>query len=101
MHIYIDESGPFLPLTRDRVSAVGALVVPDSQADSLFNEYRELLKAWKKPGEVKGSQLTEREIAAIVELVGHYDVLFDVRAINMGHPTPHALRPFRTAKRRL
>src|SRR5207244_702814 len=34
--------------------------------------------------EVKGSSLSETEIAAVIELVGRYEVLFDVRAINMG-----------------
>lgn len=85
MHIYMDESGSFLqPQTRHRVSAVGALVVPGSQAEALFDEFRSLLKVWKKAGEVKGSRLNEREIAAVIELVGRYDVLFDARGIDMG-----------------
>jgi hypothetical protein len=33
---------------------------------------------------VKGSSLSEIEIAGVIELVGHYEVVFDVRAIDMG-----------------
>jgi hypothetical protein len=81
----MDESGSFLqPKSGHRISAVGALVVPDSEADALFAEFQGLLDVWRKQGEVKGSRLSEREIAAVIELVGHYEVLFDVRAIDMG-----------------
>lgn len=85
MQIYIDESGSFLqPKSGHRVSAVGALVVPDSRAAPLFDEFTRLIHSWGKVGEVKGSSLSEIEIAGVIELVGRYDVLFDVRAIDMG-----------------
>lgn len=81
----MDESGTFVPPQRpNRVSAVGALVVPDSQADALFAEFEELIRPWRVTGEVRGSSLSEIQIAGVIELVGHFDVLFDVRGIDMG-----------------
>ncbi len=85
MQIYMDESGSFLqPRIGHRVSAVGALVVPDAQADALFDDCTRLIRSWGNAGEVKGSRLSEIEIAGVIELVGRYEVLFDVRAIDMG-----------------
>ena len=95
MQIYIDESGSFLqPRAGHRVSAVGALVVPDRHADALFDEFTRLLQHWNKSGEVKGSRLSETEIAGVIELVGQYEALFDVRAIDMGQHDPARITTF-------
>jgi hypothetical protein len=86
VQIYIDESGSFVtPLRPNRVSAVGALVIPDSQADELLAAFEALTRPWTaNGGEVKGSSLTEVQIAGVIELVGQYHCLFDVRGIDMG-----------------
>jgi hypothetical protein len=86
VQIFMDESGTFVqPRQANRVSAVGALVVPDSQADELFAAFEELTAPWARDGkEVKGSSLSESQIAGVIELVGQYDALFDVRGIDMG-----------------
>jgi hypothetical protein len=86
VQIYIDESGNFVqPRSAYRVSAVGALVVPDSQANDLFAAFDQLTTSWSTGGtEVKGSTLSEIQIAGVIELVGRYDCLFDARGIDMG-----------------
>ena len=86
MRIYLDESGSFVqPRQPNRVSAVGAFVVPNGQADDLFARFDELTRQWAANGEeVKGSTLSEIEIDGVIELVGQYDCLFDVRGIDMG-----------------
>jgi len=86
VQIYIDESGTFVPPRRPyRISAVGALVVPDRDADALFHAFEELAAPWRQGGqEVKGSALSETQIAGVIELVGRYEALFDVRGIDMG-----------------
>jgi hypothetical protein len=64
---------------------VGALVVPDRDADALFRAFEELTAPWRRGGqEVKGRALSETQIAGVIELVGRYDALFDVRGIDMG-----------------
>src|SRR5689334_14983989 len=82
----MDESGTFVqPRRPSRVSAVGALVVPDRQADELFRAFDDLTGPWRSGGdEVKGSSLSEIQIAGVIELVGQFDALFDVRGIDMG-----------------
>jgi hypothetical protein len=85
MQIYMDESGTFVqPRRPNRVSAVGALVVPDERAAALFRAFDELTERWRSNGEVKGSSLSEIEIAGVIELVRQFDALFDVRGIDMG-----------------
>lgn len=82
----MDESGTFVqPRRPNRVSAVGALVVLDQEADALFAAFEDLTRPWARDGrEVKGSSLSEMQIAGVIELVGQYDALFDVRGIDMG-----------------
>jgi len=71
VQIYIDESGTFVqPRKRHRISVVGALVVPDRQAEALFRAFEELAALWRRGGqEVKGSALSEMQIACVIELV--------------------------------
>jgi len=91
----MDESGTFVPpRLPNRVSAVGALVVPDAQAGALFAEFEELTRPWRSNGEVKGSALSEIQIAGVIEFVGHYDALFDVRGIDMGLHDPARIQTF-------
>lgn len=96
MQIYIDESGSFVqPRRRYRVSAVGALVVPDSQANELFAAFEEVTRPWARDGrEIKGSSLSEIQIAGMIELVARYDCLFDVRGIDMGLHDPERIQTF-------
>jgi hypothetical protein len=87
MHIFLDESGPFLPLegAKERVSLVGGLVLPTYRLADIYGEYlalRPRLKLVK--GEPKGSAQDEDEIAAVISLLHRHDVLFEAICIDVG-----------------
>ncbi len=88
MHIYIDESGPFVtfPEARNSVSCVTALVVPESVHDQLLQQFAQLRRQWGfTNGEVKGSRLTEPQFDSAIRAV--YDTqsaFIRIAAIDMG-----------------
>ncbi len=86
MDIYIDESGSFLlpPTGRHRMSCVAALIVPSCVRDQLFYEFLRLRDGWPhKAVEVKGSELAETEVAAVVNLLLQFDVTLEVFGTDM------------------
>lgn len=89
MHIYIDESGNFMipDSKRSRVSSITSLVIPDKHLDGVTNSYSSLKNKWGCDGEIKGSNLTEKQISDIIALLRSYDVLVDVTWLNVGHHT--------------
>ncbi len=88
MHIYIDESGPFVtfPEARNSVSCVTALVVPESVHDQLLQQFAQLRRQWGfSDGEVKGSLLTEPQFEAAIHSVYNTQGAFiRIAAIDMG-----------------
>jgi hypothetical protein len=87
MHIFLDESGPFLPLegAKERVSLVGGLVLPTYRLADIYGEYlalRPRLRLVK--GEPKGSAQGEDEVAAVISLLRRHDVLFEAICIDVG-----------------
>lgn len=92
--MFIDEAGGFQtsPI-RSRVSAVAALLVPESVARGLFRRFRRLSRPWKrgKP-EVKGSQLDEAQAAQVIAAVRRYDVLLVAVAIDMAMHSASAVQ---------
>jgi hypothetical protein len=91
MYIFIDEAGGFqIPSQPNLVSCVTALLVPESFARTLFRKFRRVTRPWKSAGhEVKGSQLAEDQMAAVIRAVRRFDVLLIGIAIDMGlHSDP-------------
>ena len=87
MHIYIDESGGFIPLKpqKSRISAVGALVIPSAAHDELLSRFVELRSRFSPTGfEIKGSALHESAMAQFAGLLAEFDVVGEVVAIDMG-----------------
>lgn len=86
MHIFIDESGTFVPsATNPAISLVGALVVPDQQRAKIERAYQGLRpELLTEKGEVKGRLLSEWQVAALVALLRRHGVLFETTAIDMG-----------------
>lgn len=88
MHIYIDESGTFAIPKREgpSISCAGAVVVADRTREELLREFLVLSTKWPRDpkGEIKGRLLRENDFYDLVELLVHYDVLFDCIAIDMG-----------------
>lgn len=86
MYIFVDESGGFqIPPRPNQVSCVAALLVPESLILTLFRRFRRLTRSLR-PGslEVKGSQLSEHEMAQIIRTIRRFEVLLLVVAIDVG-----------------
>jgi hypothetical protein len=101
VHIYIDESGIFRnPANRDNImSCVSALVIPGSQREAIFEQFRDLLSTFPPPSnsrEIKGSELNEAQIAQVVELLLEYEVVLDTICIDLGLHTEDEITNFRT-----
>lgn len=86
MHIFIDEAGTFQTPVRSQWSAscVGALVVKDSEVESLLESFRRLRTTWSdEEREIKGSRLNEHQVRETIELLQQFDVIFEVVSIDM------------------
>jgi len=98
MHIFIDESGSFVPqlVPKSKVSAVGALIVPSAHVDDVRDEYRRLRRQFGVgESEIKGSKLTERQASRVISLLRSHDVIFDSCVIDIGRHTPAKIQSFR------
>ena len=86
MNIFIDESGNFLIPSEGKknLSCAGALVVPELKQRALLKGYNQLKKKWPYgKGEIKGSQLNEEEVAAVIDLLIKHRCVFVVCATEM------------------
>lgn len=98
MDIYIDESGIFSnPENRPNIaSVVAALVVPSSQRRELIRKFQRLTRHWQpKEKEIKGRELDEDQIAAIVTLLKKYDVCVDAIFIDLALHTNDEVAKFK------
>jgi hypothetical protein len=98
MHIYIDESGIFnnLASKRNVASCVAALAIPSSKKVKLFEEFKTLTSGWSGPsGEVKGKELDEAQIAAVVAMLQKYDVVLEITAMDLGIHTQTEISSFK------
>jgi hypothetical protein len=87
MHIFLDESGPFVPLggAKERVSLVGGLVLPTYRLADIYGEYLLLRTSLNfVRGEPKGSAQGEREVAAVVSLLNRHDALLEATCVDAG-----------------
>ena len=87
LHILVDESGTFAPVTggRSSISAVGALVIPTTTMrgfEKLYGRLRSHLP--KSKGEVKGRDLSEEEVVEVARVLRKIGALFEVIVIDMG-----------------
>lgn len=84
MRIYIDESGSFAnPMGKEQaLSFVGALVVPDSAHDQIFEKFARLKEKWGGENEYKGSKLDERQINEVLSILIGKKVIHRVVAID-------------------
>jgi hypothetical protein len=99
MHIYMDETGSFGGVggSSPALSLVGALIVPSSRLRSLEREYRRIRPSLPmENGEVKGRSLSEEDIARLVPILHHHDVLFEADAIDLGMHTEAELLSFQS-----
>ena len=86
MYIFIDEAGTFqIPSRPNLVSGVAALVVPEAFAGTLFRKFRKLKRLWRAgKKEIKGSELNEDQVTAVLSLVRRFDVLLFAVCLDLG-----------------
>jgi hypothetical protein len=88
MHIFIDESGAFIPgstMGPPAYSLVLALVVPTAAHDDLCYEFLRTRDAWPNNAiELKGSSLDEAQCAEVARLLAKCDCLIEMQIIDMG-----------------
>ena len=98
IHVYIDESGSFVPGERltSKVSGVTALICSGKVVDDLFTEFSRMARSFPTVnGEVKGSRLDEGQVAAVISLLHNYDAMVEAQVIDAGWHKDRDLRAFR------
>ncbi len=87
MHIFIDESGNFSGTGGEdsAVSVIGALTFETARLPRIFQKYERLRAKLPKntSGEVKGSGLSEAQVASVVELLRRNGAIFHAAMIDM------------------
>ena len=90
MHIYIDESGIFNnPASKpSAVSVIAGLTLPSSQRAEIFKKFKRLTRNFpQSTGEVKGKELDEDQIRAVVTMLRRFDVGLELKVIDLAlHP---------------
>ncbi len=98
MNIYIDESGIFRNTTQQSniASVVGALVLPTSRRADIVKDFRKLTNQWHhSDGEIKGKDLDEDQIAAVVALLKRYPVCLQAKVIDLALITEAEITKFK------
>jgi hypothetical protein len=85
VHIFIDESGVFVPSpARHGISLVGALVIPEGRIANVVHKYKVIrARLPKERGEVKGRLLAEAEVSEVVDLLRRNECLLEVVGIDL------------------
>lgn len=100
MHIFIDESGTFtgVGLEAPAVSTLGALILTSHNLPKLFKKYGRLRVTLPKngKGEVKGSKLSETQVAMVVELLRKNGAIFCASMIDLAGHTAEDIARHRT-----
>jgi hypothetical protein len=98
VHIFIDESGQFIPLDgkRSKAAAVVAIVVPSAGRTRLFWEFRRLKRALgARGGELKGAALHEDAVREVLRLLRRHDVIAEAVVIDVGAQHEQGVTEFR------
>jgi tetratricopeptide (TPR) repeat protein len=99
MNIYIDESGIFRNTTQQSniASVVAALVLPTSQRAEIVKEFRTLTRHWPhSDGEIKGKDLDEDQVAAVVALLKRHPVCLEAKVIDVALTSEAEITTFKT-----
>lgn len=95
MRIYIDESGNFQPDSpSSRICCETALAVPERFAPEVLGRFVEIRKQWTAEPEIKGSVLTDEQTATVLKLIGDYDVIAQIGALDVGAHSADGIRAF-------
>lgn len=101
MFIFIDESGSFA-YPRDgkhTIACVGALSVPESSHSSMVKGFRKLKYKWGYgANEIKGKDLSEYQVKAVIDLVRNLDIKLHICATDVSINRPEALEKHKRAQ---
>jgi len=97
MHIFIDESGNFvLPeVVKSKISSVTSLTIPDEYLEEVNNKFLSLRRYWGCNDEVKGSQLSEKQISDVILLLRKYDVLVEIICLDVGTHSKEGVKKYK------
>jgi uncharacterized protein DUF3800 len=98
VHIFIDESGQFIPLdgAKSRAAATVGLVVPSSMQGALRRAFRKLKQQLgASGGEIKGAALAESEAAQVIALLRQYDVILEAVVVDAGEHSDRDITDFK------
>ena len=98
MHIFLDESGNFSGIGSGdaSLSVQGALIVPSHKLPKLFARYAKIRHTLpKQKGEVKGSKLSEAQVATVVDLLRRNGAIFSASIIDMGDHSEEEIKAHR------
>ena len=87
MYIFIDESGLFAnPQNNENyVCCLTALIFPEVKKEKIYRDFFSITSKWDfEREEIKGSKLSENEIADIISMLSKHRVLVCVTAIDIG-----------------
>ena len=104
MHIFIDESGTFIPnpLTPHKSGVMGAVVIPDSCLTEVFEAVDRLKTSSHWPttddGEIKGSLLNEKQIADLIAILRGRNITFTACCCDLSHYEADDLTQFQLAQ---
>jgi len=100
LRIFIDESGGFIPSERpsSRVSCVAAVVVPESDLPNLFKDFVALRSKFTASKEIKGAELTDGQVEAVLWALGRYDIVVEAAMIDAGVHTVEEIRRLRAVQ---
>jgi hypothetical protein len=69
--------------------------VPERVAPELLKEYEQLRGEWTSGTEIKGSSLSDDQTAAALAILGRYDVMAEIVALDVGHNSLKQIERFR------
>jgi hypothetical protein len=98
MLIYLDESGNFVipPPGKTNFCCVGAVVIPEATSRLFFINFLKLKRRWApNGGEIKGSSLSEKQVAQVIDLAATTSVKFFTCGTEMSQYTTATLEAYR------
>jgi hypothetical protein len=101
LHIFIDESGTFTGYgaSKPAVSTLGALVIATHRLPKLFHKYARLrANLPKRKGEVKGSLLSESQVASVIEILRRNGAIFCASMIDLAQHSPKDIAEHRARR---
>jgi len=100
MEIFIDESGSFVipDSPKTKISSVTSLIVPSQYIDDVKSRFVALRQSWEMGDEVKGSQLTEKQVSDVIKLLRNYAVLVDIVCLDVGVHTAIGVSQFKSTQ---